>query len=585
MPARREVAADPGAVPDATLRVRVIRAEDGSPVAGARVALLDPGIGATTSASPPDEEAFWNGLLETALSRGLATGAGQATDGSLDAIGGSGERAHAVTGSLGVATFEDAPAGPLRIEVDATQSALVSSTLLGPDRGGLHEVFVRAAGSIVGRVVDPAGRPLPGARVLLLQNPAFSSMTRDEMPCARPPFYDPSNFVGATTGADGGFVLRGVLPGGDRGVDVLHPAYPPLQRQNVAVEAFAETDVGTLVLESGASLHVRVCGPPPSLPLRWTIKSENGSAFGAVRAGFADVAPGEHAIDGLAAGSLVLTLDVAGFAPARIRVEDLGAGEHRAVDADLQAGVSLRGAVRSLAGAPVPAAKVVLRMPAASRGAPRGAETDASGAFLLEGLPEGPCTVDVSAAGYLPATSNLVLPSAPIDVELAPGARVAGVVFRPDGTSVAACRVECRSPVSSSRRPAFQHPILFDRREVVETDASGGFFFEGLHPGRVTVIACADDDAMATTLPLDVAAGATRADLVLRLAPPFTCEGIVVDARDGTPILGARVGIASGARDPREEEAETEFSALFGAAPLGDGPKTISAADGSFRLL
>lgn len=68
---------------------------------------------------------------------------------------------------------------------------------------------------------------------------------------------------------------------------------------------------------------------------------------------------------------------------------------------------------------------------------PERVKTDESGAFALHGLPDQSVNVSVAAAGYLRKTILVVRDGGFVEVDLAPGATIAGSLVLPDGTAVA----------------------------------------------------------------------------------------------------------------------------------------------------
>jgi protocatechuate 3,4-dioxygenase beta subunit len=114
-----------------------------------------------------------------------------------------------------------------------------------------------------------------------------------------------------------------------------------------------------------------------------------------------------------------------------------------------------------------------------------------------------------------------------IRVELPPPATLAGRVALPDGTGIP----------SSIRAWNSEHTCVVDGR----TDAAGGFRFDRLPPGGLTLDVTPDNASGPAWLNLTLLCGET-VEQSITCQPGFILRGRVLDATSGKPIAGARVG-------------------------------------------
>jgi hypothetical protein len=180
-----------------------------------------------------------------------------------------------------------------------------------------------------------------------------------------------------------------------------------------------------------------------------TIRIESGSSYRAARAASdgrfeVTLPPGEPA---------TVTFETPRHQPVSLVQDGGAAGESRDIGpVVLPGGAIIRGHVVSAAGEPVPSARVWVLRPASNGPlaawlANRTAEasTDASGAFELQGLAEGPVLIRVDAAGFARAHLSVLAGEIPLDPEpitLARGATV--TVTLPKEHREATARIDLR---------------------------------------------------------------------------------------------------------------------------------------------
>jgi hypothetical protein len=130
------------------------------------------------------------------------------------------------------------------------------------------------------------------------------------------------------------------------------------------------------------------------------------------------------------------------------------------------------------------------------------------------------------------ALGLLVLGITPAGAQEADG-QISGRVVDTDGRSLASHRVELRRPASAG-----------PGRLVTVTDDLGQFFYRGLDPGRYEVELREQDRVVATSGPIDLAAGAMSVSDIAMTAPALR-------SREHRGVLfwtavGAGVGVGTG---------------------------------------
>lgn len=288
------------------------------------------------------------------------------------------------------------------------------------------------AGALRGRVVDPRGVPVVGARIRL-ESAAWSSAPELSPEGWR---LNPPPALRLGSGPEGEFASDRLPPGGVA-VSVEVDEHPKAHRECV-IEAGRTTELEVVlevggVLEGvvldprgdpaeGASLRVDVSGEQP---LRATTDAAGRYRIGGLRAGPAQVR--------------------AAFGFGReVRGEvSIAAGASTRWDARLVASERASGRLLDEAGAPLAGWGVHVIEPTRSGLWLVSARTDAEGRFQLENCPEGPKALEVRLPSPFAAPPLLVVPfPEEPDVDLIvpdrarPSATLAGRVVDPDGADV-----------------------------------------------------------------------------------------------------------------------------------------------------
>ncbi|MCE9580451.1 MAG: carboxypeptidase regulatory-like domain-containing protein [Deltaproteobacteria bacterium] len=304
------------------------------------------------------------------------------------------------------------------------------------------ELFVAAAPSVSGVVVDEKGAPIADADVMAMSD---------------------GNAMGATTDASGAFAFEGLRPG-PYAITAQAEGWLASTPTRVTVERAPVTGV-KVVLRAGAMIRGRV---EPAGAAAVTIEREQGAISMADLASLlvtpprADTAAdGSFAIGPVDPGTVVVAARAADGRRGKTSVV-VGARGADGVVITLDAGATLTGRVRDEAG-PVAGAVVNVRARGGDRTAVivNGVETTADraitgadGRFVLAGLAGGDYDVvvlDEHGAPYAwRAPADRARPAAPIAVSIAangkkdvaleierPNGEITGVVIGPDGKPMA----------------------------------------------------------------------------------------------------------------------------------------------------
>lgn len=458
--------------------------------------------------------------------------------------------------------FTDAR-GRFRLETAPAERIVVSAA--HPGYRGYRSPFSGAGGDVrgatlalrpvrtlSGRVVDPAGVPVPAARVRV-RSPRPGDRSWDE------------NIDGdTTTGPDGRFRFED---------------QPLLDRLELRVDAsdFAPQTRTVTASEIAEGIEITL---QPAAGLTGRVTDETGRPLAGSRVLLYDVSDeslrhvarehwesafeatagtdGRFSVTPLPASRFVVEVRHPGFATAVLRgVETRGEGVEQRVadlgDVALRPGAAVEGRVRSaddepIAGARVRTTRSQVRSLYRPGGAPPGGDPEAvtgdDGGFRLADLPPGEgVTLAVEAAGFLEATvPGVVAPTErPLEVTLERGARVFGTVRDGRGRAVAGARVTAR--VSRVR----QNGVDVDH-EAVRTKEDGSFVIEALEPGLLVLEVRAAGFApwrrSGLSTDVDGTAGTPPeiGPVDVELDRGVVLEGRVLDPR-GVPADGAEVAV------------------------------------------
>jgi Carboxypeptidase regulatory-like domain len=444
--------------------------------------------------------------------------------------------------------------------------------------GGPLRVVLAPGLAAGGRVVDPAGAPVAGARVTL--RPGLGAV----------PFLSGGTGEEWTAEADTGgrFRLAGLLPGHYE----LETAAPGFARRVVpgigvteeVTEATGpgggeEVDLGTVALTPGLVLEGEVVdGAGRPLPAPPAVEIEVLHHPRALRFGPPEVErltagpDGRFRVPDLAAGEVLnLTFYKPGYAARPVQDVTVPAAPLRVV---LTPAGRIRGRVLDAQGQPVAGAHILVESPDGGTGARE--PSDGAGEFAAEGVAPGEVTLHVQAPGYLAARlAGLEVPAggelAGVEVVLERGATIEGRVTDPRGRPVEGAAVQASDGSGGER--------LNGDFAAGLSDGDGVFRLSGVPVGLATLQAYHNRFGHAWA-ELEVRPGSNAADLAF--ATVFEISGRVIDGAD-RPVADTGVYLQATGRDaPGGTTTDADGAFVIPAVPPGSYV-LLAAVGGALR--
>lgn len=489
------------------------------------------------------------------------------------------------TDSNGLAHVAGLLPGTYRVSATAPghDRASVSGVVLAPDaRPAPVTVLLGTGHALVGTVTDADEQPVEGATVVAVRGESWS---------------EGADKWTATTDAEGAYALAGVGLGRVT-LFLVRADRPPFQAGSFGVP---ETQRFDIRLRPGGTIRGRV------------LDEQGGPVAGAtVRAGMQSTwspmsmqtdAEGVFAFEDVPAGKLAyFTVSADGYMPfPDPSLPNQGQGESLRENAEmvrdvvLSAGLAADVTVVDPEGLPIEAARVRLFHMAMRNAGAASAETDAAGLATLRGLVPGVYLVAIEAEGYVPDGLPTWYRSA---VGRDPGA--IPDAWRLSVTSGEAAhgtfRLTRGATVSGTVKDHQDEPVTGASVSVtgarsefpVFTDAEGRFTVTAVPPsGRAVASATLPSAQSGASEPFRVDAGATVADVEIRLAETASVSG-TVRAQDGRPLRDAVVRVMPGRLDnawsmsrfdgaqKHPVDAEGRFE-VTGLPVTGDGSFTVRA--------
>jgi protocatechuate 3,4-dioxygenase beta subunit len=375
------------------------------------------------------------------------------------------------------------------------------------------EIVLRPPSGVSGRVVDPEGRGVPQAQLVLVPEGRAGSGG-----FGGPPHY-------AESRDDGSFEIRRV-PAGPITLVSTAGGLQDLRTSGLEVPQGRELSGIELVMRAGATIEGVVLDPdgdPVVNALVFLLNSRWG------RKGDLTDGDGRYRIDGLVSASISLAADHRDFPRVARDLEiDLGTN---VVDLVFGGGAAVSGQVRDEFGQPVSGAWVRLVRAIRTRHSPT-TVTGEDGSFLFPGVARGDYWVDAGRRGFAehrrePAIPVQDQPITGVDIELQRGATVRGEILGLPESEVARVEVTAygdlgthRGRVGPNWRYEVDHLAPGDWTVRAEVRTSGRAVLD-----RLTVEP--DDDDV--SLDLDFAAGFTLTGTVTHGG--FALQGATVGAR------------------------------------------------------
>lgn len=434
-------------------------------------------------------------------------------------------------------SFRASPASPGRVRAIVRHPQYVEATsdavTLSPGKEVQVEVVLRAGGTLEGRVLDAAGRPVSGARVSVaafrgsLERMTLTATDGTFAFASLPDIVSVTAFAGGASDLSARAVAS-VPDGGRQTVTLQLPGTrPPL-------EIHVKDDRGYPL----DAAQISVASLDPALPLRAT--------------SFTNV-NGEARVENARGMPLRIEVRSPGHASKLIRV---GEGEG-ALDVVLDAAESMSGEVSSArSGEPVVDADVAVTTDTGLVHA----HTDKRGAFLVSDLALGNARVHVRAAGYAPfdGTANVVSTSVR-------GTRIPRIELEVEGVVTGTVLDGRGDPVPGARVAKDGVPTYLAAGPVppgiAVTDARGRFHLGELAEGALRLEAYSPEMGRGRADGVRVFTGRSTDDVVLRLRnggdeetlDPGSSGGVAVTLGDtsGDPGEIVLVAVASGSEAER----------------------------------
>ncbi len=458
---------------------------------------------------------------------------------------------------------------------------------LKPGERKLVEAPLGLGGSVRGKVVDEAGLGVAGAEIVARVDPEM--------------FGQGGFRVREVKSDDEGVFDLAQLPAGDVIVRTSSDGY--IEATKSFRVASGETIDGVAIeLRRGASIAGRVTwadGRPAAgveVLAGFDPAALGGmGALNAMQGAEGDTttdAEGRFEITGLGKGPFVVRAFAAADGSkverrdpkAWVARADHVQPDQRALELVLRAPLSISGRVADKRGEAVAKFRVSAREQTGGPIPGLGGETrkasvdDPEGRFTVEGLTPGTWFVEALAEGYpRSAPVEVVIaadsPPPPVQIVLARGGAVSGVVHDPSGQPLANAEVALKLSMSEvmSNLRANEEGDGAELTFSTRSDAQGRFRLSGLEPGQRLIVARRNDWAESEPLAVVIEAEEEVVDVVLAVRRGGRILGTVYDAR-GKPSTGSTVQ-AQFTSDPllqlfSQSDARGEFE--FAALPPGD---------------
>jgi uncharacterized GH25 family protein len=446
------------------------------------------------------------------------------------------------------------PPGGYQVDAKADGGAFVAGpkATVEVDKTAKLDIVLPAAGVVRGVVTDPDGNHLAGAEVFVNKQGFPPGPVREQY---------------ARTDAEGAFVLS-TLPLEPIGLHVRHPGWALTVFQATPAPADKAKPV-TIRMTAGARVSGHVLTPADEPVPGAQVNVVAGFDFFGGKSTQTD-ASGAYEFRALAAGHYEVNVGrfENGATGPRQGVDVREGGDHvldfRAVR-DPSATGSVTGRVTA-AGSPVAGATVLAIDERGEDSAVR-TKTDADGRYTATGLKAGRVVVTVQASGtQIDRSVRIDPPGSTATLDIALGtARVTGKIVGPDGrTAVTAAWVSLEASVSSGEGG------WHDVKGWTQTDAGGGFAFQGLEPASFRLRASGQGLAARVTEPFSVGTGEAKDLGVVRLENGGVVSGRVTDDR-GAAVEGIGVSLKNG-------RGESVF--LFSIAGSGsDGRYSVESVE------
>jgi protocatechuate 3,4-dioxygenase beta subunit len=460
--------------------------------------------------------------------------------------------AAAETGADGVFALEGLASG--RFELRVTRSGYAPRELRGieitasGDETDIGTIALDEGEELDGRVTDPDGQPLAGVEVRRLASSLMARWTNTA---------DPD----AVSDPEGWFAVRNLAP--DQAVNLAFRRTGFVEKTVPGIET-TRTEPLRVELEPASRVSGIVtdaAGEPVTnatvVLSRAHMSSDGSFSFVMTTRDEAEVdAQGRFVYEEVAPGEIDLEARAPGYRAVERTLEVPQGADLEDIELPLEAGAIVAGRVLRADGTPAVGARVgpVRQGEPIGPSASSRARTDGDGAYLLDGLPPGPATIEATADAGLRAVRDVELREGrnELDLRFEGGQEVTGRVEDESGAPLAAAHVRLE-PLGSMRSGP-----------ETTTGAAGRFGFEGVRAGQYRVEATHPDRALAADPPVIDVVDQPLHGIIVVLGRGGTIEGTVrgLDERElGQLELWADGG--AGGRDIRRGGADRSGAFRF----------------------
>ncbi|MFQ5503477.1 MAG: carboxypeptidase regulatory-like domain-containing protein [Planctomycetota bacterium] len=473
--------------------------------------------------------------------------------------------------------------------------------LSGRERIDGVELLVSPGGRVRGRVLDPEGQPVSGARVVLRPgaNAFLAQLTRGA-----------SRWIETSSDSEGSFDIPGVPPGDGYALSGIADGMALAQAREIRVTP-GEPAVRTLRGRVGGVVEGRV-------------RKEDGSPAQGALVGFAylDLArilfslgtknpvrtdqEGRFRLQHIGAGLVAIGALMPGRSIAEPLTLTMADGARHVVELELGIGYELEGRVIDGSGDPIAGVRVTARGLEQPRGFDLSllakyhvveGKTDREGQFQLDGLLAERVFVHATKEGLLPAQRRFRREAGEqpfLELTMLRGIHVSGRVSNEDDEPVRRFRVVERES-RRARRMRTGSDLLSGRNpwqersgKLFEND-EGLFRIGPFAPGKLRLRVEADGFVRSEYRELELERGSTPEPLVFRLSRGATLRGQVVSRGIGVgaaQVTWSRVRRRNGGPSflPFRIDMQAEDFDSLALSSAISARSVLTAADGGFEL-
>jgi carboxypeptidase family protein/PDZ domain-containing protein len=395
--------------------------------------------------------------------------------------------------------------------------------------------------SVSGQVVDAEGQKVAGARVWLVGADA--------------PFV---RVAERYSDAGGAFAFTNLQPGSFR-VAAEHLHHGSALSPPVFVSETSEAAPLVLSLDAVRAVSGRVLNTEGEPVAGAKVSAEGPMASAPSTASAGD---GAFWFERLPRVASSLRVSARGYVTEVVMLQTAAAVEWQALTVRLHAAPDIVGVVLDPAGRPVAAT-----VTACGDGPDRKvARSGSDGSFRVPASASG-CAFLAEHESFAASPSTHAAPGDQVVLRLGPGGSIDGRVVDDAGAPVRSFWVafEPRAGEGGAAHAPAAHFV---------DDAGGRFSFASLAPGAYTLAVRADGYAPALAPTVDLASGARRSDLLVKLGRGGVIEGRIVDESRKTPLAGVKVAL----------DTSASSLASFSSAPDAAPPAVTTDANGYYRL-